>query len=287
MTFDGQQRINLTSSVERGEVSDRFTINLSANTYYPAFIEYDKYTGDSLLQLYWIKPGQSTEEIVPTDNLWFDHYYGGQRIELNLTCPDGYSTGYVQDELFCHETCGDGIRIDDEQWDDSNKNNGDGCNSKCKVEEGYICSGGNAIISDKWVRCPAGYKHYRYFENTDYVECTPETENYNTIFYIIIVILTIGMIKYFIKNLIRAYKQKKTKNSDWQENNNKEESKIAPEEQKNVENEEQNRNEGQNNESENGTQNNAIELGNQSRLGEQQNKVADNKEDINYIEFHR
>ena len=115
MTFDGQQRIDLTSSVERGEVSDRFTINLTANTYYPTYIEFDKYTGDSLLQLYWIKPGQSTEEIISVDNLWFDHYNGGQRIELNLTCPVGYSTSYVQDELFCHKTCGDGMRIDDEQ----------------------------------------------------------------------------------------------------------------------------------------------------------------------------
>ena len=100
LTFDGQLRINLTSSTERGEVDSSFTVNLTANTYYPTFIEFDKYTGNSLLQLYWIRPGQSTEEIVPTDNLWFDHYYGGQRIELNVTCPNGYSTGYVQDELF-------------------------------------------------------------------------------------------------------------------------------------------------------------------------------------------
>ena len=104
LTFNGQQEISLTSSTERGEVDSNFTVNLTANTYYPTFIEFDKYTGDSLLQLYWIRPGQSTEEIVPTDNLWFDHYYGGQRIELNVTCPNGYSTGYVQDELFCHKT---------------------------------------------------------------------------------------------------------------------------------------------------------------------------------------
>ena len=104
MTFDGQQRINLTSSIERGEVNNSVTVNLTANTYYPTLIEFDKYTGDSILQLYWIRPGQINEEILSADNLWFDHYYGGQRIELNLTCPVGYSISYAQDELFCHQT---------------------------------------------------------------------------------------------------------------------------------------------------------------------------------------
>ena len=209
MTFDGQQRINMTSSVERGEVNNSFTVNLTANTYYPTYIEFDKYTGDSLLQLYWIRPGQINEEIVPKDNLWFDHYHGGQRIELNLTCLVGYSTSYVQDELFCHKTCGDGMRIDDEQWDDSNTNDKDGCSSTCTVEKGYICTGGNAVTSDKWVRCAVGYKPYRYFQNTDYVECIPETDTYNVVFYITIIFLITGMIKYLITNFVRVYKQDK------------------------------------------------------------------------------
>ena len=87
LIFDGSQRINLTRSVERDEVSQNFTVDLVANTYYPTFIEFDKYTGGSMLQLYWIRPGQSTQEIVPQQNLWFDHYYGGHRIELNVMCP--------------------------------------------------------------------------------------------------------------------------------------------------------------------------------------------------------
>ena len=103
MIFDGQHRIDLASTIETREVSNRFTVNLTANTYYPAYIEYDKYTGDSLLQLYWIRPGQEYEEIVPTDNLWFDHYYGGQRRQLNLTCPPGYTASYVGNELSCNK----------------------------------------------------------------------------------------------------------------------------------------------------------------------------------------
>ena len=205
MRFNDSLKIDLTSDIERGEFSDRFTVDLTINTYYPAYIEFTKYTGNSLLQLYWIKPGQNSEEIVPEDNLWFDHFYGGQRIDFNITCTPGYSTSYVDNELFWHKTWGDGLRIEDEQWDDLNTNNGDGCSSKCTVEKGYICSGGNAILSDKWVRCPVGYKNHKYFENTDYTECIPETDDYDTIFYMTIMFLGIGMIKYFLKDFMRVY----------------------------------------------------------------------------------
>ena len=206
LTFNGSQEIDLTSSVERvSEDNANFTVSLEANVYYPTFIEFEKYTGDSKLQLYWIRPGQGTEEIVPQENLWFDHYYGGQKIELNLTCPYGFSTGYVQDELFCHETWGDGLRIEDEQWDDSNKNDGDGCSSNWVVEKGFICTGGNIIVSDKCIKCPVGYKSFRYYESTDYVECRPETDRYDTILYFIFTVLGIGMIKYFMKDYIRVY----------------------------------------------------------------------------------
>lgn len=35
--------------------------------------------------------------------------------------------------------CGDGIMVDQE-CDDLNTENSDGCSSKCKIEEGYICA---------------------------------------------------------------------------------------------------------------------------------------------------
>ena len=202
LTFDGLQRIDLTSSDDRvSNVNASFTADLEANTYYPTSIEFQKYTGNSILQLYWIRPGQSTEEIVPQENLWFDHYYGGKRLDLNVTCPAGYSLGEVEGEIFCHKTWGDGFRIEDEQWDDSNTNNGDGCNSNWVVEEGFICTGGSAIVSDKWIRCPVGYKSYNKFS-----QCKPENDKFTIIFYFTIVIFWIGMIKYFIKDYIRVYK---------------------------------------------------------------------------------
>ena len=218
LTFNGLQRIDLTSSDDRvSDINASFTADLEANTYYPTSIEFQKYTGNSVLQLYWIRPGQSTEEIVPQENLWFDHYYGGQKLEFNVTCPAGYSLREVEGETLCHKTWGDGFRIEDEQWDDSNINNGDGCNSNWVVEEGFICTGGNDTVSDKWIRCPVGYKSFRYYENTDYVECIPETNRFDTIFYFILIVLGIGMIKYFMKDFIRVYKLDKKNRRERQE----------------------------------------------------------------------
>ena len=214
MTFDGQLTINLTSSVERGEESQNFTVDLEANTYYPTLIEYNKYTGDSKLQLYWIRPGQSTEELVPSDYLGFDYYYGGQRRELNITLPDKYTARYTDSRMLNYVGWGDGMRIGNEQWDDNNTNNADGCSSDCKVEKGYICTGGSAVESDTWVRCPVGYKPYRYFENTDYVDCIPETDNYDIVFYITVALLSIGMIIYFIKDYMRVNEQDKPEEFD-------------------------------------------------------------------------
>ena len=216
MTIDGQKIIDLTKSGDNEESSQRFSVNLVANTYYPVLIEYDKYTGDSLLQLYWIKPGQSTEELVPTENLWFDQYYGGQRRELNITLPDEYKGSYANRRILNHARWGDGMKTGNEQWDDNNTNTGDGCSSTCKVEKGYICKGGNAGGSDTWVRCPVGYKSGKEVKNTDYTGCIPETDNHDIIYYIIVALLSIGMIKYFVKDFIRVNELDKSEDSDKQ-----------------------------------------------------------------------
>ena len=223
MTIDGQKIIDLTKSGDNEESSQNFILNLTANTYYPVLIEYDKYSGDSLLLLYWIKPGQSTEELVPTDNLWFDHYYGGQRRQLNITIPDDHTARYTGSRMLNYVGWGDGIRINNEQWDDNNTNTGDGCSSTCKVEKGYICTGGSAEGSDTWVRCPVGYKPDKELENTDYTECIPETDNHDIIYYIILVLFSIGMIKYFIKDYLRVNEQEKSEDSDRQVDKHKEE----------------------------------------------------------------
>lgn len=43
----------------------------------------------------------------------------------------------------CSSTCGDGVRDDYEECDDSNTANGDGCSSTCTVEPGFKCGMGS------------------------------------------------------------------------------------------------------------------------------------------------
>ena len=42
----------------------------------------------------------------------------------------------------CIETCGDGYNNGLQECDDGNKNSGDGCSSKCQIEDNYYCVGG-------------------------------------------------------------------------------------------------------------------------------------------------
>ena len=48
----------------------------------------------------------------------------------------------------CVEICGDGIDLGEYECDDGNKNNGDGCDKECRIEEGYSCNGGNPSTAD-------------------------------------------------------------------------------------------------------------------------------------------
>ena len=45
------------------------------------------------------------------------------------------------------EECGDATR-DTHQCDDGNQTDGDGCDSSCSVEPGYICEGGGPTAPD-------------------------------------------------------------------------------------------------------------------------------------------
>ena len=39
----------------------------------------------------------------------------------------------------CSPICGDGVKIDIEECEDSNLINNDGCSSDCKLEDGFEC----------------------------------------------------------------------------------------------------------------------------------------------------
>ena len=46
------------------------------------------------------------------------------------------------------EICGDGFNFGMVECDDGNLINGDGCDSKCRVEKGYKCIGGSKLMPD-------------------------------------------------------------------------------------------------------------------------------------------
>ena len=58
-----------------------------------------------------------------------------------------------------NSVCGDGYRVESEQSDDANTNNGDGCSYQCNVETGYKCIGGSSLNNHEWTPiCGDGLK---------------------------------------------------------------------------------------------------------------------------------
>lgn len=58
----------------------------------------------------------------------------------------------------CIEICGDGVDLQFYPCDDGNTVDGDGCSSCCKVEFGYVCTGGTKTCPDKcYDKCGDGY----------------------------------------------------------------------------------------------------------------------------------
>ena len=54
--------------------------------------------------------------------------------------------------------CGNGVvePSDGEECDDHNLGNGDGCGEQCRVENGWVCSGGGPASSDTCSRIMTG-----------------------------------------------------------------------------------------------------------------------------------
>ncbi|CAD8129078.1 unnamed protein product [Paramecium sonneborni] len=57
-------------------------------------------------------------------------------------------SGYYADEIngFCHNKCGDYIKINEEECDDGNLIQGDGCDDQCKLEKKFIFLNGVSIL---------------------------------------------------------------------------------------------------------------------------------------------
>ena len=63
----------------------------------------------------------------------------------------------------CSETCGDGRNMGFFQCDDGNNDDFDGCDSECKIEDGWICSGGTSFRRDTCKEiCGDGVNFYQF-----------------------------------------------------------------------------------------------------------------------------
>ena len=65
-----------------------------------------------------------------------------------MKCSEMEGLKYREDEEGCEEICGDGINLGMVECDDGNREDGDGCDHNCRVEDGYICSGGRINAPD-------------------------------------------------------------------------------------------------------------------------------------------
>ena len=68
----------------------------------------------------------------------------------------GFYTNYSNTSQ-CITKIGDGVRAGSEQWDDGNIKDGDGWSSQAKIEDGYVCVGGEFGITDVCLECDLGY----------------------------------------------------------------------------------------------------------------------------------
>ena len=62
----------------------------------------------------------------------------------------GFKTkiNYITNTKSCTEICGDGLNMGEHECDDGNDVDGDGCSKECKIEEGFVCRGGNSTNMD-------------------------------------------------------------------------------------------------------------------------------------------
>ena len=69
-----------------------------------------------------------------------------------ITCEDilGFKTklNSITNKKSCTEICGDGLNMGEHECDDGNDVDGDGCSKECKIEEGFVCRGGNSTNMD-------------------------------------------------------------------------------------------------------------------------------------------
>ena len=73
---------------------------------------------------------------LPFSYLYSPEYVGSSAaLQLTSICPSGYYN--KDDPNIWTSTCGDGIKVLEEEWDDGNKISQDGCSSTWQIEQGF------------------------------------------------------------------------------------------------------------------------------------------------------
>ena len=163
--FDGVVKADHFGAQYVGE--EIFSVSLIQNNYYDFVIYYYQSGGWYNLKLNW-STSSMTEQNIPSSAYYNIDVVGSSSYQNPVSCPTYYSGSNPSYPTICKEIWGDGVKIGSEQCDDGNLVNGDGCSSICKIESGFIWSGGTIYVMDTWVAWTTGF-----YPNTDQSQWVP------------------------------------------------------------------------------------------------------------------
>ena len=132
-------------------------INFEAFTIHNILIEWHDNTLSATWALTWSSPSISNETI-PASNFGTSSDVASSPYQVQISCPVGYTSSGVN-LLPWVVLWGDGLRYENEAWDDGNINNEDGCRSDwMQIDLGWIWVVNNITRIDAWSKWDVGYE---------------------------------------------------------------------------------------------------------------------------------
>jgi len=130
-------------SVDFASPIKTFQSFLSANTPVPFRIEFEEYNGLATLEWGWNETGSILP--IPSQYLSYPNIF----ISYNVTScrKDFYFDNLL---LKCQSKCGDGIRDNNEEWDDGNTINSDGWSTQWVIDQQYVWVNQGTDLWTKW-----------------------------------------------------------------------------------------------------------------------------------------
>ena len=169
---------NYTSTAPKDLVQDR---------YYRAKIRFFEWFGTAKVYLYW-SSSTFSEVSIPSTSLYAPNFLERQNLTINW--PDNHQK-VILDIYPEWNPCGDGIRVESEQWDDGNIQSGDGCSNSWQIEKYWQWTGGSSTSKDTW------YQHFNNEKLTEEVRVVQLLTVGLTLFIMVSFFVTL-IILYFI-----------------------------------------------------------------------------------------